>query len=505
MAARPAFADSGQEPQASRIPWLMAALMVGFLWMTNHGYGFHRDELATLDDAKHLAWGFVAYPPVTPFFGWLSLHLFGTSLAGFRFFASVAAALVAAITAAMTREFGGGKTAQTLAAAATLAFGLATGSLMQYVAFDYLCWNFVFYGLVRLIATNDSRWWLAIGAGIGLGMLTKYSMLFCVAAIAVASAFAGRWRDLRSRWLWLGVAISLLFFLPNLIWQISNHFVSLDFLQHIHARDVRIGRTRDFLPDQLKITLFAFPLVVAGLWFFGFSKAGQKWRVLVCLYLIPLALFLLAQGRGYYLAPAYPLLFAAGSAWLAVTVAQRHAVWRNLVWATAFVAVAANVAAVIYLVMPVAPIGTAWWRRATTTNGDLGEEFGWPELAAEVAHVRDTLPPETRDHVAILAGNYGEAGAINLYGPALGLPNAICIVNSFWARGYGDPPPQTVILIGFSTEFAELYFRSSELAGRVTNKVNIPNEETTDHRDIFLCRDLKIPWPEFWKQMRRYG
>ena len=224
----------------------MALLMVGFLWMTNHGYGFHRDELATLDDARHLDWGFVAYPPITPFFGWLSLHLFGTSLAGFRFFASCAAALVLPLSAAIAREFDGNRTAQILAAAATIPFGLATGSLMQYVAFDYLWWVLTFYGFVRLVSSNDPRWWLAIGASIGLGMLTKYSMLFCVAGIAVAFIFARRWYDLRSRWLWLGIAISLLLFLPNLIWQISNHFVSLDFLQHIHARDIRIGRTKDF-------------------------------------------------------------------------------------------------------------------------------------------------------------------------------------------------------------------------------------------------------------------
>src|SRR3954452_17108853 len=143
-------AQSAAAAERTTLPWVIAALAVLFLWVTNHGYGFHRDELATLDDARHLAWGFVAYPPVTPFWGWVSLHLFGTSLAGFRFFASVAAALVVVITAAMTREFGGSKAAQTLAAAATLAFGLATGSLMQYVAFDYLSWVLTFYCFVRL-------------------------------------------------------------------------------------------------------------------------------------------------------------------------------------------------------------------------------------------------------------------------------------------------------------------------------------------------------------------
>ena len=251
------------------------------------------------------------------FFGWISLHLFGTWLPGFRFFASIAARLVAVLTAAIVREFGGGRTPQILAAAATLPFGLATGSLMQYVAFDYLWWVLTFYCFVRLLKSNDPRWWLGVGASIGLGMLTKYSMLFCVAGLLVAFAFARRWRDLRSPWLWTGAGVAVLLFLPNFLWQVSHQFVSLEFLQHIHARDIRIGRTKDFLPDQLKMTLFGFPLVLAGLWFCSFSKHGKAWRPLLWLYLVPLILFVIARGRGYYLAPTYPLLYAAGCAWLA--------------------------------------------------------------------------------------------------------------------------------------------------------------------------------------------
>jgi 4-amino-4-deoxy-L-arabinose transferase-like glycosyltransferase len=75
--------------------------------ITGGRYGFQRDELATLDDARHLAWGYVAYPPVTPLFGRLSLLLFGTSLAGFRFFAALAQAIALVLTGLMARELGG--------------------------------------------------------------------------------------------------------------------------------------------------------------------------------------------------------------------------------------------------------------------------------------------------------------------------------------------------------------------------------------------------------------
>jgi Dolichyl-phosphate-mannose-protein mannosyltransferase len=487
------------------LSWFLAGAAVLFLLWSNRGYGFHRDELATLDDARHLSWGFVAYPPITPFFGSISLHLFGTWLPGFRFFASIAAALVAVLTARLVREFGGGRAPQILAAASTLPFGLATGSLMQYVAFDYLWWVLTSYCFVRLLKSNEPRWWLGIGTSIGLGMLTKYSMVFCVAGLLVAFAFARRWRDLQSPWLWSGVVLSLLLFLPNLLWQISNHFVSIDFLQHIHARDIRIGRTKDFLPDQLKITLVEFPLVLAGLWFCSFSKWGKTWRPLIWLYLVPLILFVIAKGRGYYLAPAYPLLYAAGTAWLATVGASWNISWRRFAWSLAFVALAINVAAVIYFVLPLAPIGSAWWRTALKTSDDLAEEFGWPELVSTIATIRDSLPPETRSTVAIMAANYGEAGAINLYGPAKGLPSAISGVNSFWQRGYGEPPPETLIVVGFSREFCKAHFQFCEVVGQITNHDNVANEETTDHRDVFICRGLREPWPDFWKKVRHYG
>ncbi len=390
----PAVLSTQSDPADKRrdFSWLLAGAAVLFLLWTNRGYGFHRDELATLDDARHLAWGFVAYPPITPFFGWISLHLFGTWLPGFRLFASIAAALVAVLTAATVREFGGGRTPQILAAAATLPFSLATGSLMQYVAFDYLWWVLTFYCFIRLLKSNNPRWWLGVGASIGLGMLTKYSMLFCVAGLLVAFAFARRWRDLRSPWLWTGAGIAILLFLPNLLWQASHQFISLEFLQHIHARDVRIGRTKDFLPDQLKMTLFGFPLVLAGLWFCSFSKQGKAWRPLLWLYLTPLILFVIAKGRGYYLAPTYPLLYAAGCTWLAALLNGWNRGPRRLAWSLAFMAVTINVATVIYLVLPLAPIGSAWWRTALKTNDDLAEEFGWPELVSTIASIRDSLP-----------------------------------------------------------------------------------------------------------------
>ncbi len=264
--------------------------------ITGTRYGFHRDELATLEDARHLAWGYIAYPPITPFFGRLSLVLFGTSLTGFRFFAAIAEAVAVVLTGLMARDLGGRRYAQLVAATAALPFCLIGGSLMQYVSFDYLCWVLTAYFVVRLLRKQDPRWWLGVGLSVGLGMMAKYSMAFFAFGILLAFLVTGARTYLRSRWLVFGIALALLIFLPNFIWQAQHRFVSLDFLRYIHARDIRIGRTSGFLPDQLKLTLFAFPLWIAGLGFCLFSPRAQRFRAVGWMYLIPLFIFIFAKG-----------------------------------------------------------------------------------------------------------------------------------------------------------------------------------------------------------------
>jgi 4-amino-4-deoxy-L-arabinose transferase-like glycosyltransferase len=293
------------------------ALLRFFLHLlTNSQYGFHRDELATLDDARYLAWGYVAYPPVTPFIARVSLELFGPSLVGVRLFSALAQCVAMVLAGLMARELGGSRLAQvvTALAVAIAPISLIQGALFQYVSFDYLWWVSIAYLIIRLLKSENPRWWLGIGAVIGLGMMTRYTMAFFVAGIAGGVLLTRARRYLAAPWLWGGVALSLLIFLPNLIWQIQHDFISLEFLSSIHARDVEIGRTDGFLIEQLYVTasLVTIPLWVAGLYYYFFSPAGARYRLLGWMYLIPFLLFLVSQARSYYLGPAYPMLIAAG-------------------------------------------------------------------------------------------------------------------------------------------------------------------------------------------------
>ncbi len=468
-------------------------------------YGFQRDELATLEDARHLAWGYPAYPPVTPFFGRISLELFGTSLRGFRFFAALAQAITVVLTGLMAREMGGRRGAQLVAAAAALPFCLGGGYEMQYVAFDCLAWVLAAYFMVRLLTSGDPRWWVAIGASIGFGMLSKYTIGFFVLAIVAGVLLTDARRYLKSKWLWIGVAISILLWLPNLLWQAQHSFVSLDFLRHIHARDVRQGRTEYFLPQQLVLTGLRFPLALAGLYFCLVASAGKRFRVLGWMYVVTLALFTSAKGRWYYMGPAYPMLYAAGSVWGERWLAAMRRGWAMTIRWAVWTALAVEVLLNLALWLPSAPLNSRWWAIANRVQGDFREQIGWPELAQEVARIRDTLTPEERSHLGIIGTNYGEAGAINLYGPAYGLPRAISGINSFWYRGYGNPAPQTVIVIGLDREYMDESFQSCRLAGHTWNPYHIKNEETEDHPDIFVCGPPKQGWPAFWKDFQYFG
>jgi MFS family permease len=492
---------------AAEIPNLLglAIVAVAIHFFVREGYGFHRDELATLDDARHLDWGFVAYPPVTPFFGWLSLKSFGTSLVGFRFFSSLAAAGSIVFTGLISREMGGGRLAQLIAAGSATAFCLAAGSLMQYVAFDCLCWVLTAYFVACLIRSGDSRWWVAIGCAVGIGMMTKYSILFFIAGLVVGVLTTRLRAELAGKWLWIGAVCAIVIFLPNLWWQFNHHFISLDFLRHIHARDVRIGRTKDFLPDQLLLTLLAFPIAIAGLYYCALDRQGSRFRALTWMYVVPLILFVVAQGRGYYLAPAYSILYAAGGVWIERCLTGLSQSWRWTIAGLIGVALLANVILAAAVVLPIAPINSKWWAFASKNNGDLAEEIGWPDLVETIAQIRDKLPENERTRLGILTGNYGEAGAINLYGPQYSLPRAICGTNSFWARGYGDRPPETLIVVGFDRDFVESLFDHWEVAAQSRNRYGVVNEETKYHPDIFLCRGLKRTWLEFWKTFQRYG
>jgi hypothetical protein len=393
------------------------------------------------------------------------------------------------------------------AVAASIApFPLIQGALIQYVNFDFLWTVLIAYFVIRLLKSENPRWWLAIGAVIGLGMMTKYTMVMFVAGLVGGVLLTDARRYLKSPWLWGGVALSLLIFLPNLIWQIRHDFISLDFLSSIHARDVAIGRAASYIPEQFfsNANPFALMIWITGLLYYFRGEAGKRYRMLGWMYIIPFFIYLFSQGRSYYLAGAYPMLIAAGAV-----------VWQNAqeklseqkararlrtTWAE--MALGSLLAA--FLALPIAPINSGWWNVVSEVHDTFTEQIGWQDMVQTVAGIYDGLPEADKARTGILAGENDEAAALNLYGGEYGLPKAISGCDTFWLRGPGNPPPETLIVVGYPSEEVLPAFEQCTLAGEITNSYGVEND-LRDPPYIFVCHDPRWDWVEFWKRVKRYS
>jgi hypothetical protein len=475
--------------------------------LLNGQYGFHRDELDFVMNARQLAWGYISYPPITPLFARIGLELFGESLRGLRVLPAIAQGIVMILAGFMARDMGGKRNAQILTAFAVFIapVSLFGGTVIMYFAFDYLWWVLVAFFMVRLLATDDARYWLGIGAGIGLGMMTKYTMGFFVAGLVVAVLVTPARKYLKSKWLYLGAALALLIFLPNLIWQAQHDFIAFDYLSSIHARDVSWGRGDDFLPEQLFLTTnpLSLPIWTVGLSLCLFSVSMKRFRTLGWMFVVTFILFLINQGRGYYTGPAYVMLLAVGCVWFEGWFerlgGKKCQVGYGLLWTMQVIGSLIGVV----LMKPIGAINSTLWDFRYDVSGDLFVEMvGWQDLTAQVTGIYQPIPESEKPRAAILAGNYGEAGALELYGK--GLPRIISGANSLWYRGYGDPEPETVIVVGFERVDAEKIFSSCEYAGTVTNSYEVKNEESSYHTGLYICRQPRRPWSELWQEMRWY-
>ena len=484
---------------------VIAAAVVLVHLLTDNRYGFHRDEFQFLSDARHLDWGFVAYPPVTPFLERISFALFGLSMVGLRLFSVLAQATAIVVTGFMARELGGRRLAQVAAAQAVALspLPLFEGTEFQYTSFDFLWWVLIAYFTIRLLKSENPRWWLAIGAVVGLGLMTKYSITFYIAGILIGVAVTPARRFFKSVWFWSGIGLALLIFLPNLLWLANHDFISYHFLQHIHVRDVGEGRANGFLADQFLIcvNIAATPLWIAG--FIGFLRS-KRYRMIAVMFLVPLALFFIGKGRGYYTAAAYPMLLAMGAGMGERWLDRLNLTARRVVAVLYFANFAVASAYICAIILPLASSGPLQ-QFALSKNGDLREEFGWNEMVKTVADIRNSLPPDQQASLGILVGNYGEQGAIEILGPAYHLPAPISMTNSAWLRGYPTPQPTTLIVIGFSASAANRAFTSCRVAGINQNSQGVRNEESEYHAQIFVCGPPREPWPTFWSDYQAFG
>ena len=459
-----------------------------------NGYGYHRDELYVRAAGRHPAFGYDDQPPLTPLLGRLSEALVGETPRGLRVVSALAVAAAVVLVALLARELGAGRVGQLLAAAGTAAstFVMVVGHLLSTSTFDLLLWTAVVLVVAMILGGRDPRLWLLIGVLVGTALENKHLILLLVASLAVGLALDRRLVEaLRSRWLWLGAAVALALWLPNLLWQATNGWPQLELAADI--REDEAGESRvTLLPFQLLVAgPLLVPVLAVGLWGLLRDPALRPWRVLGFAYPVLLVLLFALGAKPYYAAPLLGCLLAPG----AVVVERWLTSSARAVLVGAAIAVTAAISVV--LALPVIPVERLHDTPIADINEDAIETVGWPAFVRTVAHVHSHLPDGQRDDVVIFTGNYGQAGAIDRYGPELGLPRAYSGHNAY-AR-FGIPPGSAGPVIVLGDRAPATAFDGCRAAATIDNGVELENEEQGG--TVWVCAGPPSPWAELWPRL----
>jgi hypothetical protein len=419
------------------------------------------------------------------------------------------------LTALIAREFGGKRFAQALAAmAALIAPGiLGVDGFLSMNAFEPLFWMGCAYLLIRLIKTENEKLWIWFGVLAGFGLENKYSMLIFGAGLVLGMLLTPQRHLLASRWLWAGGAIAFLIFLPNLVWNVQHHFPFLELQANIRAsgRDVPLGPVAFFVQEILLMHPLTLPIWLGGLWFFFRIEAGKPFRAIGWAWIFTAAMIVTLSPRVYYLFPAFPVLFAAGGVVWEQLLASPRRTWLKIAYPVLMLLGGAVLAP---LAIPVlSPEGYVRYTKAlgfgqpaieTHEPGPLpqifADQFGWDEMAASVARIYNALPPDVRARTAIFAQTYGQAGAIDLFGPKYGLPPAISGHQSYFLWGPREYTGESMIVMDDSEESLDRLFTGVRKAGRVYHPYSMPYQ----HFDLFYCQGMRQPLQEIWPRLKKW-
>jgi hypothetical protein len=481
-------------------------------------YGYFRDELYFLDCGRHLDWGYVDHAPMIGLMARFAL-LLGGSLQVLRLIPAVAGALLVALGMILARELGGGRFAQGLAGLAVLVAPIYLGidSLLSMNAFEPLFWMGCVWALIRIVRGGDPRLWLAFGALAGLGLMNKHSTVFFGLSAAAALLLAPERRHLRTPWPWIGAALALVVFLPNLVWQVRHDFPTIEGLRNVarSGKNVRLGPAEFVAQQVLILHPVLFPLWLGGLvWLF--RGRGGRFRVLGWTFAVFFVMLFALEAKNYYLAPIYPMLFAAGAVGLEAGL-QRWPASRGRRWPGLAVSAVVVIAGLVLapLALPLLPpegyvayeeaLGAGPPRTEVAHRGPLpqifGDQFGWPELVAEVARIYHALPPLERARAGIFANNYGEAGAVALFGPRHGLPRPISAHQTYFLWGPGGFAGDVLIVLQDDRESLERLCASVEEAGAHFHPWGMAEE----NGPIFVCRGPKATLQAIWPDLKKWN
>jgi len=481
----------------------------------NGRYGFFRDELYNIVCGERLAFGFVDHPPLTPLVARFSQLLFGESLLGLRVLPALAGAATVVLAGLIARKLGGGRFAQALAGLSVILSGviLNFGAMLTNNAFDILFWTLAAYLLIVILKEDRPRLWIAFGLTVGVALQNKYSIAFFLAALGVGLVLSPARKRLLSVWPWAGAGAALLVFLPNLIWQVRH---GLPFLEV--NRNAVLYKNAPLAPFQflgsqiLEAGPLNFLVILGGVLFLLIGRELKLFRAFGWAYLVLFGFFLFSNGKTYYLAPVYPVMFAAGALALEQFTLKLS---RRRLRPAIIVLLLATSGPGIPFALPVLPVENfvsysrrlgigpvaAERIRIESLPQYYADQFGWEEMAETVARVYEGLPEAERKECGIFAQNYGEASAINYFGRKRGLPPAVCGHNSYWLWGPGEKSGSIIIIIGCDAEDYTDHYSEVTEAGRINNKYAMPYESNLP---VFVCRGPLASIRDIWPRIKQY-
>ena len=512
--AAPAVAPRGDVRRfaAGPVLWIAAGTTL-FLVAVSWRYGYHRDELYFLEASRHLAFGYVDQPPGAVLVAWIDRVLLGNTLVGLRLIPAIVDGVVVAMTGLMARELGGSRFAQWFGALCVALSGfLVIGHLEGPTIYDALTWALVSFLVLRILRTGNTRLWLAVGLTVGVGLEFKESILFLCGGLLVGLLWNRQPRELASPWLLAGAGIALLLWAPNLAWEAAHHWPVFEMDANLRAEHSGLGYSIQF-PF---ISILAMGPVVAPVWIAGWWALMRRERLRryrsfgIAFALLFVLLLVFIADRFYYMAPLYTVMFAAGAIVTEEVADGRSGFFRmrprrRVMWTSRRAAVRNAViggALLLAIALPLVPPNVLRTVPLQDVNYNLGEEIGWPAFVNQVAGVWRSLSAGERADGVIVTGNYGEAGAIDRYGAADGLPVAYSGHNSFWWWGPPAPATGTTVAVGFSRGDLTPYFRAVTPAATLHNPYGVENDE--EGTPVWVCTGQRRPWPAIWPAFRHY-
>jgi Dolichyl-phosphate-mannose-protein mannosyltransferase len=483
------------------------------------GYGYFRDELYYIACSKRLAWGYVDQPPLSIFILSISIKLFGSSIFGLRFLPALVSGVTVYLAGLITQKLGGRNFAVTLTclSVAIAPEFLGTNSIYSMNGFDWLFWSLAGYIVLLIVETDISggktgKLWIWLGVVLGFGLLNKIDVLWLGLSLFIGLLLTPQRKYLKSKWPYVTGAIAFVIFSPYVIWNWTHDFATLEFIHRASALKYSSLNPGTFISGTIdSLNKLALPVWIAGIYFFFFYKDGKRFSLLGYLFIVSFIVLIINwHSKPEYIAPAFPIVFAAGGVMFEKIAHIRGFGWTRFVMPL-LVAVYGLVA--LPFAIPVLPAesfikysnvlgvkpSTSERQRLANLPQWYADMFGWENMAVSVSRVYTSLSPEDQRRAKVFAQNYGEAGAIDFFSKKYPLPPVICPHNNFWYWGYGDTTRNIIIAVGGKKEDYLRTFSSVDEVGMIQSKYAMPYESNLR---IFICSGLKLPIEEVWEKIR---